>query len=319
MKPVATYQKLRGGYYTPKPIADFLARWAIQTAASEVLEPSCGDGVILAAAAERLLERGAEHTTIARHLLHGVELDPQEALKAANRIHSLGLANTPVQIHVGDFFSYCKERLEKEHHFDAIVGNPPFIRYQSFLEEHRTIAFYLMQKAGLHPNRLTNAWVPFLVASTMLLKKQGKIGMVIPAELLQVDYAAELRYFLSTSYSHLTLISFKKLVFEGIQQEVVLLLGEPNGDEHAGIRTVELEDINDLFTYQHSNFSTSELKPLDHSTEKWTRYFLDKEEIELLRKVEEHPRLIRAGNVIDVDVQKPQQCIAASLTPWLLL
>jgi adenine-specific DNA-methyltransferase len=31
MKPVATYQKLRGGYYTPKPIADFLARWAIQT------------------------------------------------------------------------------------------------------------------------------------------------------------------------------------------------------------------------------------------------------------------------------------------------
>ena len=38
MKPVATYQKIRGGYYTPKPIADFLARWAIQTPTTKVLE-----------------------------------------------------------------------------------------------------------------------------------------------------------------------------------------------------------------------------------------------------------------------------------------
>jgi adenine-specific DNA-methyltransferase len=80
MKPLATYQKLRGGYYTPKPIADFLARWAIQTSDAEVLEPSCGDGLLLDSAVETLIGLGAEETAI-KNLVQGIELDPQEALK----------------------------------------------------------------------------------------------------------------------------------------------------------------------------------------------------------------------------------------------
>lgn len=301
MKALATYQKLRGGYYTPKPIADFLAHWAIQSPTDEVLEPSCGDGAILLSAVERLVQLGVEEWP-GEHRVHAVEIDAQEALKAADRIHALKLPVSPVQIHVSDFFAYCRDRLAKGHLFDSVIGNPPFIRYQNFLEEHRTTAFHLMQQAGLHPNRLTNAWVPFLVTSTLLLKKDGKIAMVIPAELLQVDYAAELRYFLSTHYSKITLLTFKKLVFEGIQQEVVLLLGERNGSTHTGIRTVELAGIEDLASYEHTDFSAGELKPMDHSTEKWTRYFLDRAEIDLLRTVREHPMLTTAGNVIDVDV-----------------
>lgn len=302
MKAVATYQKLRGGYYTPKPIADFLSRWAIQLPHAEVLEPSCGDGSILVSAVQALVALNNGEGPVAGHVVHGVEIDSHEALKASQSLHQLGLSAAPAQIHVGDFFAFCKERLEKGYLFDAIVGNPPFIRYHNFLEEHRTTAFYLMQKAGLHPNRLTNAWVPFLVCATMLLKKNGRIAMVIPAELLQVDYAAELRLFLSKSYSKLTLMTFKRLVFDGIQQEVVLLLGERNGDVHTGIRTVELEGLEDLASYEHTDFAHTELKPLDHSTEKWTRYFLDGKEIDLLRDVQQNPFLTTSGNVIDVDV-----------------
>lgn len=302
MKVAATYQKLRGGYYTPKPIADFLASWAIQSHTSEVLEPSCGDGVVLEAAVQRLLELGAgEHPSVERQA-YGVELDPQEALKAADRVHDSYPTASLAQIHTGDFFAWGKERLAEGRSFDAILGNPPFIRYQNFLEEHRATAFYLMQQAGLHPTRLTNAWVPFLVAATLLLKKGGRLGMVIPAELLQVGYAAELRYFLSNNYSAITLVTFKKLVFSGIQQEVVLLLGERNRDTHTGVRTIELDSVESLALYEHTDFSSGELKPMDHSTEKWTRYFLDKDELELLRAVRENPRLIPAGNVIDVDV-----------------
>lgn len=302
MKAVATYQKLRGGYYTPEPIANFLAQWAIQSPTSQILEPSCGDGIVLASAVEALVELGADTSIVKEHSVQGVELDPHEALQAANRLHELNAPISPVQIHVGDFFAYAQERLAKNHLFDVVIGNPPFIRYQSFSEEHRVIAFYIMQQAGLHPNRLTNAWVPFLVASTLLLKKHGRLAMVIPAELLQVDYAAELRWFLSNYYSNITLITFKRLVFENIQQEVVLFLGERNGDEHTGIRTMELNSIEDLTSYVHTHFTQGDLKPMDHSTEKWTRYFLDKDEIELLRTLEANPNLIQAGNVIDVDV-----------------
>ena len=126
--------------------------------------------------------------------------------------------------------------------------------------------------------------------------------MVIPAELLQVNYAAELRYFLSNYYSYLTLITFKKLVFTGIQQEVVLLLGEKNGSDHTGMRTIELDGIDDLTSYEYATFIGERLKDMDHSTEKWTMYFLDEEEIQLIRTLKTHPKLTIASKVIDVDV-----------------
>lgn len=301
MKSNATYQKLRGGYYTPKPIADFLAQWAIQNPDTSVLEPSCGDGMLLEAAIEALESRGASRS-MAISAIQGVELDPWEAERAALRITRTFNNGSKPHIHIGDFFSYCNEHLTDIHLFDAVIGNPPFIRYQNFPEEHRIIAFHLMQNAGLHPNRLTNSWVPFLVATTLLLKKNGRMAMVIPAELLQVNYAAELRAFLSQHYSHITLITFRKLVFEGIQQEVVLLLGERNGSQHTGIRTVELEGIGDLASYEHEVFSKTDLKEMDHSTEKWTMYFLEEAELKLLRRLRTEQGLTRAGNVLEVDV-----------------
>jgi adenine-specific DNA-methyltransferase len=300
MKPIATSQKLRGGYYTPQPIATFLAHWAIQTPTTSILEPSCGDGMLLEAAAIRLIEYGVTGTSL--HLLiQGIEFDPQEAQKATERLCAID-ASQLAQVHTGDFFTYCKQYLEQERRFNAIIGNPPFIRYQHFPENQRAIAFYLMQCAGLHPNRLMNAWVPFLVASTLLLNKTGRLAMVIPAELLQVNYAAELRYFLSQHYSYITLITFKKLVFDGIQQEVILLLAERNGSEHTGIRTIELDGVDDLLAYEHTVLSKDKLKEMDHSTEKWTMYFLEEEELQLLRSLKAHPKLTTAGYVIDVDV-----------------
>lgn len=51
--------KLRGGYYTSPKVAEWLCGWAIQSADDAVLEPSCGDGAFLEAAARRLRALGA--------------------------------------------------------------------------------------------------------------------------------------------------------------------------------------------------------------------------------------------------------------------
>jgi len=297
----ATTQKLRGGYYTPPPIARFLAAWAIRSAGDMVLEPSCGDGAFLAAAAETLAERGAGPSAI-RRLIHGVEIDEEEAEKAARRLAPLDAASS-LPIWVGDFFQYCEQHLLSELRFDAIIGNPPFIRYQNFQEDHRTVAFRLMKHAGLRPTRLTNAWVPFMVASTLLLNPGGgRLAMVIPAELMQVGYAAELRQFLTECYSKITLLTFRKLVFEGIQQEVVLFLGERDGHDHTGIRTVELDELADLPDYLEERPASDPPKEMDHSTEKWTQYYLDRKELGLLRALRDDARLTAARKVLSVDV-----------------
>ena len=311
MKATPTYQKLRGGYYTPAAIADFLARWAVQSPTAQILEPSCGDGSCLEAATHALLELGAERSAIA-NLIHGVEIEALEAQQAERRLQALGIPQTPEQIHRGDFFTYCETHLleapffttelSAKRSFGAIIGNPPFIRYQNFPKQYERAAFELMRHAGLHPNRLTNAWVPFLVVSTLLLRERGRLAMVIPAELLQVNYASEIREFLSRSYRQITLVTFRGLVFDDIQQEVVLLLADRNGHKSHGIKTLELDGIEELSSCDVDALRDLELKPISCDTEKWTQYFLSTEEILLLRSLRSNTRLTTSGRVIDVDV-----------------
>ncbi len=297
----ATNQKLRGGYYTPRAIADFLAAWAICEPSEEILEPSCGDGEILTAAACRLLALGADASAVGQQL-HGIELYASEAATACTRLEELGIPSGGV-VTIGDFFEYADQEwgiIGKQ--FDVAIGNPPFLRYQSFPEEQRARAFRVMKAAGLNPSRLTNSWLTFLVAASLRLKPHGRLAMVIPAELLQVKYAEETRAFLARHFGAITIITFRRLVFEGILQEVVLLLAEKTPAIESGIDVVELNDASDLENYEVNLRERHHLKPLDHAREKWTQYYLSSDEIALLRQAEKHPDLKRFKQLGQVDV-----------------
>ena len=287
MKAIDGYDKLRGGYYTPTDIADFIVNWAVRISSDRVLEPSCGDGSFLSA-----IRKKEKVTSFSTENVIGVELDVAEAKKAS----SYGY-----RIVSGDFFTFYKETIEGRCTYDVIVGNPPFIRYQNFDEQYRVVAFDLMKKHGFHPNRLTNIWLPFLLLSCEALSENGRIGMVIPAELFQVDYAAEARSYLSSHFDQLTLITFKRLVFDDIQQEVVLLLGEKTS-EKKGIRVVELEDLSELINCGLSCLEKAETKELNHGSDKWVKYYLTNEELQLLQKMNEDPRISSATELYEINV-----------------
>ncbi|MDM5209816.1 class I SAM-dependent methyltransferase [Cytobacillus kochii] len=290
-------QKLRGGYYTPQAIADFLCRWSIQESTNSVLEPSCGDGSFIESAIHRFKELGIDGKKLDGKI-KGIELIEEEALKAEDRAKRLGLKSKTIIN--SDFFHYVESN--EVYNYDVIIGNPPFIRYQNFPEEHRELAIEMMRNLGLNPNKLTNIWVPFLVVSASLLNDNGRLGMVIPAELFQVKYAAETRIFLSKFFERITIVTFKKLVFENIQQEVVLLLCEKQVDHGKGIRVIECENLGELKYLDFAEINGSNVKPIDHSTEKWTKYFLDEDEIDLLRRLKTDPRVMSCGDILDVDV-----------------
>ncbi|WP_294297606.1 class I SAM-dependent methyltransferase [uncultured Chryseobacterium sp.] len=290
-------QKLRGGYYTPKAIAEFLCRWSINVDTKSILEPSCGDGNFVESAILRFKELGIEGESL-KGRIKGIELIENESMKAKQRAAKLGL-NSDTIVN-SDFFCYIKNSNSKK--YDVVIGNPPFIRYQNFPEEHRALAIEMMQDLGLNPNKLTNIWVPFLVVSASLLKENGKMAMVIPAELFQVKYAAETRVFLSKFFQRITIVTFKKLVFQDIQQEVVLLLCEKKVDHGKGIRVIECENIKDLDSLNFEEINGSKVKPVDHSTEKWTKYFLNEDEINLLKRLKNDKRIISCSDIMKVEV-----------------
>ncbi|MGI4791573.1 MAG: N-6 DNA methylase [Janthinobacterium lividum] len=297
----ADNQKLRGGYYTPQVIAQFLANWAIQSLTDEVLEPSCGDGCLLEAAAQRLLSLGSTPAAV-NHQIRASELYESEAILARQRLENLRISADDV-ITVSDFFCYDDQAwgiVYKQ--CDVVIGNPPFLRYHAFPEDQRERAFRIMRTAGLSPSKLTNSWVAFLVAASLRLKKNGRLAMVIPAELLQVKYAEQTRAFLAKHFGAITIVTFRRLVFDGIQQEVVLLLAEKNPEIESGIDVIELDDAESLSGYEVKLRARHHLKAIDHAEEKWIQYYLDEREIGLLRALKMHPDLTRFGQLGCVDV-----------------
>ncbi|MBU8901664.1 MAG: N-6 DNA methylase [Victivallales bacterium] len=290
-------QKLRGGYYTPKEIARFLSKWAITKETQKILEPSCGDGNFIEEAILRFKELGVDEKGL-KGRIKGVELIEEEALKAKIRAKKLGVNSTTIVN--SDFFHYLNSK--KASRYDVVLGNPPFIRYQNFPEEHRELAISMMEKLGLKPNKMTNIWVPFLVISSSLLKSDGRLAMVIPAELFQVKYAAETRVFLSNFFDRITIITFKKLVFKNIQQEIVLMLCEKKIVKGKGIRVIECANLSELNNLNFKEINGSNVKPIDHTTEKWTKYFLSENEINLLKRLKNDKRIIPFSDILEVNV-----------------
>lgn len=281
----ASAEKLRGGFYTPEPIAEFVLRWGINGSNDyDILEPSCGDGVFL----EQLKKHKFKFNTIT-----AVELDEVEATKAVK----INLKNK--EIINADFHSYCNNTHKR---FDLVVGNPPYIRYQFFDRLQQAEAGDIFIKAGLTYSKLTNAWVSFVVGSSLLLKSNGgKIGFVLPAEILQVSFAQQLRNFIAHFYNKINIISFEKLVFPDIQQEVVLLLCEKNDSKSHNIEHIELRDASELKSLDVSRLKTPN-KKIDFKSNKWTFYFLEQEEINFLENIAKDRNIPTLGKFANVEV-----------------
>ncbi|HEX7135535.1 MAG TPA: class I SAM-dependent methyltransferase [Iamia sp.] len=275
--------KLRGGYYTPPELADQLAAWAVADGARRVLEPSAGDGAFVRAL--------ARHVAPGAHV-DAVELFPSEAAKIGS--------DASATVSSGDVFAwFARTRPEP---YDAVVGNPPFIRYQKFPEEHRAAGFALMNDEGLRPNRLTNAWVPFVVLATKALRPGGRLAMVLPAELLQVTYAGELRSYLVRQYSHLTVMTFRRLVFSGIQQETVLVMGTKRTVDDPLPGTMSFVELDTAADLTGTVAREPVLVDLEHDREKWTQYYLSPSELGLLREIEISDAFTTLGELASVDV-----------------
>ena len=294
--------KLRGGYYTPAPLAEWMCRWALREAGATVLEPSCGDGAFLAAAAMRLSALGAGRAQMGRQL-RGVELVACEADKARARLTGVVPAGAVVTAEFFDWWAGAGRA-----RFAAVIGNPPFIRYQSFPEPARARAMALMSRLGLRPNRLTNIWVPFVVAAAEATAPGGRMALVVPAELLQVSYATQLRAFLTTRFARLTIVACNELIFHKAQQEVLVLLAEGaaadgRGEAACQVSVVEASGAAALLGSDPDRLiAGAEPKDVRGGREKWLKYFLTGREIGLLRALREHPGIARLGDLAEVDV-----------------
>jgi adenine-specific DNA-methyltransferase len=295
-----TAQKLRGGYYTPPDLAVFLARWVKEIGAKRILEPSCGDGVMFTALGQVIWQvRGFKRTSVV-----GFELDATEAAKAHARAQAVGL--TGADIRAEDFLHWAIDQLgDGGARFDAVIGNPPFVRYQYLPEPFQHRAAQIFKGLELPFTKHTNAWVPFLLASMALLRPGGRLAMVVPAEIIHVTHAQSLRSYLGRECRRLVVVDPEELWFDGTLQGAVILLAEKKlseaeTGEGLGIYPVKGREF--LRLSPSSVFNAPQSINGKTVEGKWTRALLDAQTRSLFDEIAEHENVHRFDDIAEVDV-----------------
>lgn len=161
------------------------------------------------------------------------------AEKAVGRLGALGCS---ANIVVSDFL-----RLAPDPSFDVVIGQSPYVRFQSLSSDQKDAIGAIAERHGVAVSSLSSLWMPFVLHSVSFLKPGGRLGLVLPAELLTVNYAAPLRSFLMASFSSVRLATFDEPVFPEVQEEVVLLLADGwRAGSCSSITWQQCDDIADL-------------------------------------------------------------------------
>jgi adenine-specific DNA-methyltransferase len=278
-------RKARGAFFTPPEIADYLAEWAVEDdPTAKVLDPTCGEAVFLQAAGHKLAEAGADVEQI-RSQVFGVDLH-EDSIKASKALlQEEGLGGTFL---VDNFFALSTpDKLDPRlPEMDAVIGNPPFVRYQNHVGLERKRAQKAALEQGVRISGLASSWAALVVHACGFLKPEGRLAMVLPAELLSVGYAEPVRRWLRRRFKAVHLVMFDRLQFPDATERVVLVLARGEGGTKA-FSLIPVETAGDLrdvriFGPNHLNVAPAE-------EGKWTDFMLPVEERQLFdRVVEDH-------------------------------
>ena len=247
--PTGERAKSLGAFYTPDAAVNFMIHWAVKRT-DKVIDPSFGDGIFLKASKERV-DKPQEQ-------LYGIEFDAVTFNSHKNFLTQ--------QYHLsidklwnGDFFdsdSFFEKTLAKSspvQEFEAVVGNPPFIRYQNFKGGERARALQRALDLGVKLPGHVSSWAPFLVHAVSLIKPGGRLAMVAPAELGHAAYADNVLGFLIEQFSALTILTFQKRLFSKLGEDTLIVLGENKGQPANRFELIDVADKNSLIRFESTH------------------------------------------------------------------
>jgi hypothetical protein len=110
--------------------------------------------------------------------------------------------------------------------FDAVIGNPPYIRMESF----KNLKDYLKTNYVSYDER-SDLYVYFIEKEHKLLNNSGRFGMIVSNKFLRANYGEPLRNFLCENAAIERVVDFAGLpVFKGATVRTIVLITSRKGE-----------------------------------------------------------------------------------------
>ena len=248
------HRRKLGQFFTPEQVAAFLCRWVLEHT-DEVLDPAFGLGAFYQAARQvkpQARFRGFEvDATILEHFQSSHRSDSALSLIQADYLTTWGATH------------------------QAIVCNPPYLRFQHFLNREEVFATF-QRRLGLRLSGYTNCASAFLLKSLSELAAGGRLAYLMPLEFLNTGYGTLVKEQLLQKGRLKALIRLEaeKEIFPDAITSLGIILVANDGQEepvrfYSVNKVAELPGV--LASVPKRTIPAAELSP----AQKWLRYFDD--------------------------------------------
>lgn len=293
-----------GKYYTPLSLAQPIAKWAIRDRRARFLDPSFGGCSFLIAASDRLRSFGNKWPG---RCVYGVDVD-EEARSYLLPLFQAGAS--PDNFLTTDFLR-LKPRDIPGAPFDAICGNPPFVRHNMLSKQKVKDAVRALDNTGVTVPNWSSYWVYFLMHSLTFLKRSGRLGMVLPTSFLYTAYSEEVWSYLRKVFRSILVVALEGRVFDGAQETIVLLLAEEFGSPNDVTKTAIAPSISKLANIMEEHMIEFSSRFDRAGKEKpWSRCLVDEEASKIYDRLKSHSHISYLSDWADVKIGAVTGCNA---------
>ncbi len=249
----AEHRRSFGQFFTPLDVAAFMCRWTLADNASDLYDPAFGLGSFYFAA--KSVQPSISFA--------GTEVD--EKILEYFRAHAQD--TSALSLNCGNYLAQWGQRRQ------AIVCNPPYMRFQHFTGRSEVFAAF-EQQLQTRLSGYTNIASAFLIKSLSELAHGGRLAYIMPLEFLNTGYGAIVKERLLSHGLLKVLIKLKpeKDVFPDVTTSVGVILASNDGHV-SPVRFYSVSSLGDLSDV----LSTAPVREVDVASlkpsEKWMKYF----------------------------------------------
>lgn len=253
METALDHRKKFGQFFTPEPVARLMARWAVSNNPKTILDPAFGLGVF--------------HDQVsAVYPRQDLNFTAYEIDDNILKFYRNGVGQKEPNIITGDYLTTNGES------FDSIICNPPYLRFQNFLNRHHVLPI-IERGLNIKLNGYTNIASIFLIKALNQLNKNGNLAFVMPFEFFNTGYGESIKKYLieNNLLKYIIIFSNEKEIFSEVTTTICVLLCR-NDNIRSNIKVLKvasaaiLNKIGEISDIDSHEITPSEL----NYKQKWT-------------------------------------------------